>query len=257
MAKGFKHGPGGTSLNFDVKTYPSAETLLAATPKENTIGIITTTPIAGWIFSATEPEGLAEGIVWILTGVSSPVEFNALKKNGIDVYPTSVKQYVNGAWVDLTAKSYQNGEWVEWWVWDGELYDSGNQYEEYTGGWEVNKNVTISGTTNSTSKVTFASGYMQIKSPSAVSTVNKIDITNYSTLCFDVDVVSSDDGDRFGVFSNYGELGTSSSKYIVNCQSDKTGRQTIRLDISSVRGSYYVIIATYSETRKIYKVWME
>jgi hypothetical protein len=107
-------GGGGTSLNFDVKAYATEEVLLAATPKENTIGIIPTTPITSWIFSATEPAEPVEGMVWLETGISSDVEFNALKKNGIQVYPASAKQYIGGEWVDVTAFSYQNEEWVEW-----------------------------------------------------------------------------------------------------------------------------------------------
>lgn len=52
-----------------------------------------------------------EGTVWIQTGATSPVEFNALKKNGITVYPLSAKQYVGGAWVAKGSSSYQNGAW--------------------------------------------------------------------------------------------------------------------------------------------------
>lgn len=55
-----------------------------------------------------------EGTVWISTGTSSTVPFNALKKNNITVYPMSAKQYVNGAWVNKTAKTYQGGKWVDW-----------------------------------------------------------------------------------------------------------------------------------------------
>lgn len=54
------------------------------------------------------------GTVWFNVGTSSPVEFNALKKNGIHVYPLSANQYIDGALVDVEAKIYQNGEWVEW-----------------------------------------------------------------------------------------------------------------------------------------------
>lgn len=86
----------------------------------------------------------ANGTIWIETGNSSAVAFNALKKNGIMVYPLSAKQYVSGEWVDVTAKSYQGGEWVEWIyyivrngvmirdlsviskAWDSEVVDGGN-----------------------------------------------------------------------------------------------------------------------------------
>lgn len=54
------------------------------------------------------------GTVWISTSTSSTAPFNPLKKNNITVYPMSAKQYVNGAWVNKTAKTYQGGKWVDW-----------------------------------------------------------------------------------------------------------------------------------------------
>ena len=60
MAKGFKHGSGGTSLNFKVVGNPKP-----TSPKENTIWINTDVPITGYHFSATQPETMAEGMVHI------------------------------------------------------------------------------------------------------------------------------------------------------------------------------------------------
>lgn len=100
---------GGTSLNFKVVGNPEP-----VNPRENTIWVNTDVEITGWIFIATEPTNPTDGLVWISTRTSSLVEFNALKKNGIQVYPISAKQYVSGAWVDKEAKSYQNGAWVDW-----------------------------------------------------------------------------------------------------------------------------------------------
>lgn len=63
----------------------------------------------------TEKErSFTPGAVWIKTGASSNAAFNALKKNGIQVYPLSAKQYVSGAWVEKPAESWQDGAWVEW-----------------------------------------------------------------------------------------------------------------------------------------------
>lgn len=107
-----------------------------ADPAENTIWVITDIEITGYDFNATQPADPMEGMVWISVGTSSTVAFNALKKNGIMVYPLSAKQYVNGAGVSVEAKSYQNGNWVDWW--DGGLFVNGNQYESVTGGWSSN-----------------------------------------------------------------------------------------------------------------------
>lgn len=108
MAKGFKHGAGGgTSLNFKVV----GGTTQPTNPKENTIWVNTDTKITGWVFSATQPTAPAEGMVWIETGSESKVGFNALKKNGVCVYPLRVSQFVAGVWADKEAKIHQNGTW--------------------------------------------------------------------------------------------------------------------------------------------------
>ena len=187
MGIGRKRGPGGggASLNFDVKAYPSEEKLLAAVPKENTIGIITTTPITNWIFNATEPETPDPGMVWISIGTSSPVEFNALKKNGIQVYPLSAKQYVGGAWVDKTAMSYRGGEWVDWIIY---LYNHGDECENITGGWVFSKGSSSSvhstgtGTKNNGSITLNVSG----RATGVARPSNKIDLTGKSTLTVNV-----------------------------------------------------------------------
>lgn len=114
MGKGYKHGGSGGAdpLNFYVKTYPSEVELKTDKPKENTIGVITTTTMTSWIFSATEPTEPEVGMVWISVGTSSPVEFNALKSKTLQVYPLEAKQYVGGKFEVVTSMIYQNGEWI-------------------------------------------------------------------------------------------------------------------------------------------------
>jgi hypothetical protein len=102
-------GGGGGGLNFSVV----GGTTAPSNPKENMIWVNTSVAITTWVFSATVPENPVQGMVWISTGTSSTVAFNALKKNGIQVYPISAKQCVSGAWVDKAAKSYQNGAWKD------------------------------------------------------------------------------------------------------------------------------------------------
>lgn len=121
---------GGGGLNFRVIGGTSAP----SSPKENTIWVNTATTITGWTFSATQPEKPAAGMVWISTGTSSTAEFNALKKNGIMVYPVSVKQYVGGVWAGKTAMTYQNGSWVEWTTY---MYNMGDTCDHLTGGWKT------------------------------------------------------------------------------------------------------------------------
>jgi hypothetical protein len=165
-------GGAGGGLNFKVVGGTSAP----ASPKENTIWVNTDVEITSWVFSATEPETPAAGMVWISTGTSSTAPFDALKKNSIMVYPLTAKQYVSGAWVDKTAKSYQNGALVDWW--NGELYDTGNEYATFTGGWTA---TAIAGTTTVTKDATS----MTIKTDygdDALHCSNKMDLTDYSKL---------------------------------------------------------------------------
>lgn len=112
MGTAFLHGNGGgggNALAFRVLGGTSAP----SSPKENDIWVNTSTAITSYVFSATQPTG-SSGMVWISVGTSSTVEFNALKKNGIQVYPIAAKQYVSGKWTDKTAKIYQGGAWKEW-----------------------------------------------------------------------------------------------------------------------------------------------
>ena len=126
-------GGGGAGLNFEIKAYASEDSL-PATAKENTIAVITETPITAYTFSATEHTDPIEGMVWFIVDVASPVEFNALKKNEIRIYPNSAKQYVSGVWTDKLAKSYQGGSWVDW-IPPGALFYSGMgaqvEFEKY------------------------------------------------------------------------------------------------------------------------------
>ena len=116
-------GGGGGGLNFKVV----GGTVQPASPSENMIWVNTSVAITSWVFSTTAPTSPAAGMVWFSTGPISSVAFNAVKTNGIWVYPTGCQQYISGAWVAKTAKTYQSGAWVEWLYW---LYDTGSKKVE-------------------------------------------------------------------------------------------------------------------------------
>lgn len=255
MAKGFKHGSGGgASLNFNVKSYDSEEVLLEAEAKENTIGIVTNTPITSWVFSAAEPAEPVEGLVWISTGASSPVEFNALKKNGIQVYPMSAKQYVSSAWVSKTAKSYQNGSWKDFTAY---LYNAGDEFTDITGGW-------VTESYGSTPSKTIEGGVMQFVTYggpwnySILKTQNPINLTSYKTLYFRIpyDLHCGGAEHKVGVFESGRNL-------LVSTQITKDTAGTYSADISGVTGSFCVgasiMTRENSATDKMYidLVWME
>lgn len=106
-------GGGGAALNFNVVAYNTEEELLAATPSENTIGVVTDVPITSWIFDIEEPNPVTPGVILFKTDESSTAEFNALKKNTITLRPIVAKQYVDGMWVEKMAQCWQAGKWTE------------------------------------------------------------------------------------------------------------------------------------------------
>lgn len=224
----------GGGLNFKVVGNPQP-----ASPKENTIWVNTDVPITSYIFSATEPEAPADGKngpVWISTGTSSTVEFNALKKNGLKVYPISAKQYIDGAWVDKTAKSYQNGEWVNWakyYIQNGKLVE------------------TLSGVlrTGQTVSMSQKGDYVEIKatgqSSGGYAYPSPINVTDYRKLVLYVDILS-------GVYDNYAvgpvlltalnaaNVTALNSNIIASEMANSVGTHILECNISEYDGNYYI-----------------
>ena len=221
------------SLNFEVVGNPQPES-----PKENTVWVDTDATITGWVFSATEPETPSEGLVWIYTGTTSPVTFNALKKNGISVCPLSAKQYVSGAWVEKTAKTYQSGAWKDWITW---LYNNGDECVELTGGY-VARSIGAGnsfGITNGPERLIISMPRTSgAHGESIGGTVNMVDLTDFNTL----QVTISDyynqkeltEQCRIGVYNSANSPHTPAA--LIN----PSGNGVYELDISTLSGEYYV-----------------
>ena len=131
-----------------------------------------------------------------------------------------------------------------------ELYDSGNQYTDITGGWELKSN----GDTIDNSK--FASDHVVISPlyPNSIvlATKNKIDLTNISVLKIVAHGYLTGDSSTyafgfFGISANqtpYTSVGgTASSDWVAKTNLAKTDAYAAyTLDVSSIRGSYYVCV---------------
>ena len=191
-------GGGGVGLNFDVKDFRTEAELLASAGRENRIGVVTPVPMTGWRFDANQPENMQEGEVWISTGTSSAVAFNASKKENVMVYPLSAKQMGSGGALEkVTAKSYQGGKWVDWVV---SLYSDGNDNAGITGGWYSAETVG--------NELVFTIPIVAANS-SGFSTCKKgIDLTPYSQVTFDVAGTSEDVSTwTLGIFSDASNAG--------------------------------------------------
>lgn len=242
----FNMSGGGAALNFVVIPNPKPETA-----KENTIWVDTDS-ITSWVFSATAPDNPKAGMVWFSVAASSGVEFNALRKNGIHIYPVSAKQYIGGEWVNKTAKSYQNDAWVEW-LPEGALYYFGNQCVSVSGGWQARG---IANNTQTTGKVTptvthnddHMNIYVSMSSGTAglVEVIKDQDLTNISTIDVDFEVPSSN-----GVRVKLAILDRSKTNLMEGTKAEillkennitSVERTSIALDVSGMSGLYNVAI---------------
>lgn len=241
MAKGFKHGGGGSaaaSLNFKVvggAYSPSA-------PAENTIWVKTAEEITGWVISPVEPVA-GEGKVWITVGTASAGGFNALKKNVLMVYPIGAKQYVDGAWVNKAAEIYQNGAWKSFSTEALYLYQPGDQDSfvtqaiSETGAAQAVVPTVTYGSESVVilpEKSTTSTGYRG----GVVRTAEKIDLSGYSTLTLEGTIEGI--GNGTGKLSIWSEMGSSQGENRVKYAALANGSAPITIDVSDLDGSYYI-----------------
>lgn len=223
---------GGAGLNFKVvggTTQPS-------NPTENTIWVNTSEAITGWAFSRDEPTTATEGLVWIKTGFSSPVTFNALKKEAIVLCPLKAQQYISGAWVEMTALSYQSSAWQDWYTW---IVASGIGTLVEFGYRRSGSNVTVTFDENGITIDAWGSS----GNTAYVGTTNKLNVTDYSQLVIEIYRAGTGTEGTIGLYPNIytGSYGTA-------VVSSNMGAGTHTYDISNISGSYYLNCQTFSDT---------
>jgi hypothetical protein len=231
---------GGTALN--VKVVPGLTQ--PGTASENTIWV-KTERIGAWYFSATQPEEMQEWDVWFPTGTASSVEFNALKKNTLQVYPLSAKQYVGGEWKNVTAMSYVENEWKDWIFY---LFHDGVLHPSVTG-WDAMSlaSVYTQGSVNvGEERISFTAG---IRSDGWCTTLHcplpAIDLTEHKTVIFDIEFAAhvNDEGSGKSARGNGVCIVQSTQAFdsaVAKHVATKASRQTVSLDVSSVTGEYYI-----------------
>lgn len=150
-------GSGGNSAGLKI-VVGTAE---PSSPKENTIWVKSASASKKYVFAETEPGSPETGLIWF-TATSAGIITRA------DVY-------TGGAWVAADTYMYLSGAWVQIAsAWNGELFDNGNLYMDYTGGWPA-----VSGTLLASDPyLLYSAGAERL----AMSSGKKIDITNFSQL---------------------------------------------------------------------------
>ncbi len=220
---------GGVPLNFKVVGNPQP-----TNPKENSIWLNTDEKITGWYFQEKQPENMQHGEIFIATGTQSPVNFNALKKNGITVYPLKAQQMVSGTLKDIEAKIFKNDEWVDLtYLFDLDAIE-----------WSVNSSDNYSySLSNTDGKLNFATTNKKPNVYVRASTKYKkaTDLSAYKT----AEITSSWDNCRVqsgsGQFPCYGGFLDKSGNEVAIIQLNQT-LSTHKLDISHLSGEHYFFV---------------
>lgn len=230
-----------SDLNFRV--YTATET--PETGNENDIVIISDTPMKNWILSPEKPSGVPrnDGDVCIQYSVTDGA-FNVVKNNVFMIATICAWQYVSGTWVSVKAMCYQNGMWNNW-VADTYLYKAGDEYTHITGGWSVFQ--CVSDLTTDASYGSNANGVLKACLPGTekkcvgMGTNNKIDLTPYKTLTFNV-IELYGGACQFGVTG--ARNGTATSAPAIKHTQQAVGLVT--LDVSELSGEYYIWFGDFS-----------
>lgn len=248
-------GGGSGGLNFKIVSYATESELLADTPKENTIGVITSIPITGYHFGTEEPSPAAAGMVWIASGTSGNATLNALKKNGIQVNLISAKQYVDGAWSPKAASIFQNGEWIQFSYVRVYLFKSGEGALAELKTYRESKSTVTVGVDSIEINYSDTGEYYVV----SVRTANKMHISGYTSLSIEYTSSKriSSTYAAFGVTSTEitkADVGiTWAAKTAITASSS---RKTLTVDLTNVSSDLYVAL-NFGGQMSIYNMWLE
>ena len=237
MAKGYKSGVSNLPAGLKIVGNPRP-----SFPKEGIVWVNTDVEITGYYLSATQPENLVQGNVWVKISDSFSNEIGTSFGNDyITIILDSVMQYVNGALVYKEAKSWKGGKWADWW--NGTLYEPGNTYDHITGGWGLlgQFDSYIDGTfsINADSLSVTASGTNG--KGCNFTHYKKVDLTYYSLLSFEA---STNVAGRANVV-----IADAINHYITILNLDTTSRKKYTIDLSNIKGEHYIAIGVwFSET---------
>lgn len=243
---GFGSGGSGGGLNFKLVggvTQPAG-------PSANTIWVNTDEAITGYIFCSEAPEVTSadDGLVVILTGTASGAEFNALKKNTIMLYPTSVKQCINGVLTDVAAYIYMDG-----WALVGEvaLYADGALSVPYT------FLLTPENATGTVGDTTVVLKTVADKVSEAFICLGPLDLTYIGSIemVYTLASAASIASDAYGAIfvakekvASYADAAAISENKVSKLVNNKpTADLTTSLNVTSLSGKYYVYFGTHTE----------
>lgn len=225
---------GGTGAAIKV----ISASVLPASAKENTICVISDTPVGAVTVGNAEPASPSAGDVWATVGYASNGSFAVTSKPIVTVYPVICKQYIADTWAEKLCYTYKNGAWLLWEVY---LYDAGDEFIDITGGWN------IVGTAGSKGTDYINIGTLATSEYANVVTAGLIDLSPFSTLRVTLNgSVSYGTGGtklQFGVFGQY----PTGRSPIFTAKADAASGvvSTLTVDISAIDAEKYIGVYAY------------
>lgn len=239
MGEAFLYGNGEQNpLNFRV----IGSLVQPAAPKENTIWVNTDTTITSWVFAPEAPTNPEGGMIFFKTDKTSPVGFNALRKNEIAVLPTSAQQYIGGQWKNMEAHDYIGGEWVQF---------SSEKYVVFEAGKGLSAGLT------GFSNATYNSDKIVAKTPlgagpgngESVISKEKIDVTAYKTATFsgiNCQFKGNGNANSSSIWAFVGGASSTIGSATTSGSATLASNKTVMVDISNVTGLVEFGFKTYS-----------
>ena len=264
-------GGAGTPFNFTVTAYAAAGDI-PASGKANDIAVITSVAIPkinsggiiskpGRIAPTTRSNGdaLQSGDLWLVTGLASNFEFVVV--NGISVYYQFCFQFTGSAWTPRAAKIYYNNTWVDWGLY---LYKAGNECLSVSGGWQATARTIKDFYPALAPGLTKGAAYMTATQDSGgyigcgvVEVATDMDLTNASTLVFDLEISSAQYWALYVASRN-------DANYYYSCvasysSSGALSRALRAINVAAINGSYNVCAALMGAAAgfKIHDVYCE
>jgi len=240
-----RRGGGGTKLK--IVSYAS-KAQLPETAGDGTVAVITTEAIGDAYVQPVAPASAETGSLFF-SSVGSDADL--LKIGSVTFQSTGAFIRTDTAWEAVDTYIFRNGAWQ--FVPSGRLYDAGNEYETYTGGFTVRAAKVYSGASASavvpevrrgeTSLfASTSSNDSSVNGSGMIYTTNKIDLTPYKTLVFE--------GTFTSYYPNYprnfsavawSEPGTyiESNRLAYTTVEQKTST-TVTVDVESINGSAHI-----------------
>lgn len=236
---------GGAGLNFALKPYATEAALLADTPKENTVGVVTETAISDYTFSSAQPtaksdgSALSGGEIWVKENTKIGYAVNTSRRGVANLYPSGVYQYTDGVFAQKVAYLRQGSAWKRF----SDMFIEDGQQNADTWGALYNTYQTSTFTQEENAyKVMFTSAF----GGSSCQNSKDIDFSKYSAIRLEHEV--NGDGGDINVYVS----GKAAASYTFVNTSGST--LTIDIDVSNINSMGRIVLAGGSHTVRIFNL---